>query len=300
MKDHLMATVAAVAIAAGTIGAFTAPPALDRAPRDRAPVAAAQAPESSSGIIIATSGSATISTKGMAPGGEVWATWYSLPPGKAVVEAPSAAKWAYVQMALDGSAVVTGPPTPMCDYISAGGRRAAATDPTTDSGDVEACDYAIQPGSRTENRGPQPYVFAGLSVGGPWKEGMQDETELYGKVNGVAKTANVTSSQFAEVEKEILKAGAMTVVIRDITMPPGAQIVTTDRYPTLRMVESGQLTLGSLPATPDAGAAKVLAPFDTTEWAPANAEKQIVLSNSGKQPVQFVEWTVAPVAGVKP
>jgi len=286
MTDHLLVKLIAAAVAAGAMLPLS-------------PVSLAQAPATSPGIIMSVNGSATISTKGMSPGSEIWAAWYSLPPGKAVVESATAAKWAYVEVALDGSAIVTGPPTPMCEFLSAGGRRAAGSVRNTDAGDVEVCNYAVLPGQRTENQGTQPYVFAGLAVGGPWKEGMEDDTDLYLKVDGLAKSAQVVSSQFAEVEKEILKAGAMTVVIRNVTLPPGARIVTNDRYPTVRMVENGQLILS--PAQEGSGAApKTLAALEMMEWAPANAEKQIVLSNNGDQPVQFVEWTVAPVQGVKP
>jgi hypothetical protein len=236
----------------------------------------------------------------MSPGGEIWAVWYSLPPGKTVVESASAAKWAYFEMTLGGSAAVTGAPTPMCRFLSAGGHQAAGSERITDPGDVGVCNYAILPGSRTENRGSEPYVFAGLALGGPWKEGMEDDTDLYLNVNGLAEAAQVASSQFGEVEKEILKAGAMTVVIRNVTMPPGARIVTTDHYPTLRMVENGQLILSSVSKSSNAAAPKALAAFEMMEWAPANAEEQIVLSNSSDQPVQFVEWTVAPAQSVKP
>ena len=34
--------------------------------------------------------------------------------------------------------------------------------------------------------------------------------------------------------------------------------------------------------------------FDMTQWAPDYADKQLVLINDSDQPVQFVEWTVAP------
>ena len=287
MKDHLLVMSAAVAIAAGAMVALP-------------PVSLAQAPATSPGIIISVSGSATISTKDMPPGGEIWATWYSLPPGQAVVESATAAKWVYAEMALDGSALVTGGLTPMCDSLNAGGHEAAGSAGTTDPGDLEVCNYAALPGARTENKGAKPYVFASLAVGGPWKEGMEDATDLYLKVNGLAKATKVASAQFGPVENEILKAGAMRVVIRNVTLPPGARIVTTDHDPTLRMVENGQLVLSFAPEGSNAAAPKVLAAFDTMEWVPANAEKQIVLSNRGDQPVQFVEWTVAPLQGAKP
>ncbi len=308
MKNHLSVMVTAVAITAGAIVVFPLvssaqdpkKPATQPSTQVASPPASAQAPETWPGIIMSVSGSAIISTQGMPPGSEIWAEWYSLPPGQVVAESASAAKWAYVEMSLDGSAVVTGGPTPMCSNLNAGGRQGAGSERITDAGDVEVCNYAILPGSRTENRGSQPYVFAGLAVGGPWQEGMEDAADLYLKVNGLAKGPKVASSQFGEVEKEILKAGAMRVVIRRVTIPPGARIVATDHYPTLRMVENGQLTLGSIPEDSTAGAAKVLAALDSMQWVPANAGKQIVLSNKGEQPVQFVEWIVAPSQGAIP
>jgi hypothetical protein len=236
----------------------------------------------------------------MPPGGEIWAEWYSLPPGQAVAESASAAKWVYLEMSLDGSAVVTGGPTPMCSFPGAGGSQAAGSDRIADAGDVEVCNYAVLPGSRTENRGSQPYIFAGLSVGGPEKEGTEDAADLYDKVHGLAKQVSVAPSQFGEVEKEILKAGAMSVVIRRVTIPAGGRIVTTDHYPTLRMVENGQLILSPIPESSNAAAPKVLPALEMMKWEPANAERQIVLSNNGDQPVQLVEWTVAPVQGAKP
>jgi hypothetical protein len=283
MKRHLFLVAAVAAIVAGAMVAFGA-------------ASSAQAPEAGPGIVTSVSGSATISTKGMSPGGEIWAVWYSLPPGKAVAESASAAKWVWFELALAGSAVVTGAPTPMCRSLNAGGRLAVGSERGTDAGDVEVCNYANLPDSRTENRGSQPYVFAGLAVGGPWKEDMEDDTELYLKVNGLAKVAHVTASQFREVEREILNAGAMTIGIRNVTLPPGTQIVTTDRYPTLRMVESGKLIVSPTSKT----ARKTLTAQEVMEWAPARAEEQVVLSNNGDQPVEFVEWSVAPAQGVKP
>lgn len=286
MTRHFLVAAAAAAVAAGVMVASM-------------PASLAQAPEAGPGMVTSVSGSATISTKGMSPGGEIWAVWYSLPPGKVVAEAASTSKWVWFELALGGSAVVTGAPTPMCRSLNAGGRLAPASERGTDAGDVEVCNYANLPDSRTENRGSQPYVFAGLAIGGPWKEDMEDDTELYLKVNGLAKAAHVPSSQFREVELEILNAGAMTVGIRNVTMPPGAQIVTTDRYPTLRMVENGKLTVGAT-SKGSSGARKTLAALEVMEWAPSKAEAQIVLSNNSDQPVEFVEWTVAPAQGIKP
>jgi hypothetical protein len=100
---------------------------------------------------------------------------------------------------------------------------------------------------------------------------MEDSGELYLKVNGLAKLAQVSTSEFGEVEKEILRAGAMTVTIRNVTMPAGSRIVKTDHYPTLRMVENGELTFGLLPEGSDAAAGpkdpEVRKAFEMTEWS---------------------------------
>ncbi|WP_162915106.1 hypothetical protein [Desertibaculum subflavum] len=284
MKHRLLA---AAAIAAGAMLALPAP-------------SLAQTPEAWPGIVMSVSGAAAISTRGMPPGSEIWAVWYSLPSGKAVEEGATAAKWAYVEMTLSGSAVVTGGPTPMCQSIGAGGVPSGTSERVTDPGDVEICNFASLPGTRTENRGTQPYVFAGLAVGGPWKEDMEDDVDLYLKAKGQAKAAHVTPAQFRDVEKEILAAGAMTVVIRNVTMAPGTQIVTTDRYPTLRMVETGKLVLSSTPKGARGPIRKTLEALDFMEWTPAKADEQFVLSNDSDQPVQFVEWNVAPAQGAKP
>ena len=95
----------------------------------------------------------------------------------------------------------------------------------------------------------------------------------------------------------------MTVAIRNVTMPPGSRIVTTDHYPTVRMVENGELTCGFIPEGSDVAAApnpEVRKAFDMTEWSPDYADKQFVLINDSDQPVQFVEWTVAPAQNAKP
>ncbi len=306
MKDHLLAQVAAVAIAASAIMAApqTSWSQAAKSPAAEPSTQAAPPPDAGekneSGIVVSVSGSAIISAQGMSAGGEIWAEWYSLPPGRTVVEPTSAAKWAYLEVALDGSAAVTANSSAMCRYFDAAGREAPGSDPVVEPGDVEACTYSILQGARRENRDSQPYVFATLSVGGPWKRGMEDGADQYVKVNGLAKGGHILPPQFGEVEKEILKTGAMRAAIRRVTMPPGSRIVTTDRYPTLRMVEKGRLNVIAAPEGSGIQASKVLAAFDITEWAPANADKQIVLSNTGNVPVQFVEWSVAPAQASSP
>lgn len=245
-------------------------------------------------ITVAVSGSATVSAKDMKPGSEMWAEWISLPAGQSVTEPASAAKWAYMEMVLNGSAVVSGEATPMC---SSGVPLAIGTEREVGAGDVEVCNFAMVPGSRTESGKTEPYVFATLSVGGPWNESMEDTGGIYRMVNGVAKSASVPPQQFGEVEKEILQAGEMQISIRRITLPRGAQISGTDRYPTLRMVESGQLTVNMGEQGSEASKSKILAALDTIEWTVDSAGKQITLTNNGDVPVRLVEWSVAPGQG---
>ena len=116
------------------------------------------------GIITSVSSSATISTKGMSPGGEVWANWLSLPPGKAVEEPaapPNLGKWAVIAMALSGSAVeiyspaIEGADPPgMCSALLAGGRQvpnSEASEARPSPGDMFACNSAHLP--------PDPYAM---------------------------------------------------------------------------------------------------------------------------------------------
>lgn len=294
MKTRFSPTFAAAIAAAAVLMSLPSAALSETAKNQPAP--SAEAVQKWPGIVVSVNASATVSTQGMEPGGEIWGEWYLLPAGQAVTEPATAAKWVYMEMPLDGTAVVTGDPTPMC---GSGVRQAGPNDRTAASGDVEVCNYAVLPGSRTENKTADPYVFAGLSVGGPWKEGMEDTGDLYRKVKGVAKSAHVTAAQFAEVEKEILKAGEMRLSIRRITLPPGGRLVTTDRYPTLRLVENGKLSF-TLTEGSSAPAPKEIAASDTMEWDPANATKQVTLSNDAGEEVQFIEWSVAPAQSELP
>ena len=146
------------------------------------------------GIVTSMSSSATISTKGMSPGGEIWANWFSLPPGKAVEEPaspPNLGKWAVLGMGLSGTSVELGDPAPvgMCHGFSAGQRAdpnaPAGQEFIAHPGDMYACNYTLFPRSRHENRGSEPNTFAGLAVGGPWVPGMVDTPGLYREAGGV-------------------------------------------------------------------------------------------------------------------
>jgi hypothetical protein len=162
MKAHFLSAVAAVAIITGATAAFPS-------------LSPAQAAATGPGIVTSVGGSATISAECMSPGGEIWAEWYSLPPGKAVDESATGAKWGYVEMAFSGSAVVTGDPGPMCQFVNAGGLRGGNPEHVTDPGDMEVCNYAVLSGSRTENHGSEPHVFAGLAVGGLGRRGWRNQ-----------------------------------------------------------------------------------------------------------------------------
>ncbi len=133
---------------------------------------------------------------------------------------------------------------------------------------------------------------------------MVSTPDEFAVVDGAAKVFPVNPFHFAPIEKEILTAGAMTVAIRTVTMPPGSRIVTTDRYPTLRMVEEGQLTWGFVPAGSDAEAKPkalvTLNKFGWIGWGELPADGQIVVSNSNDRPAKFVEWSVSPAQGVRP
>ena len=138
-------------------------------------------------------------------------------------------------------------------------------------------------------------------MGGPWVPGMVDTPRLYREAGGVGLA--LPFPQLSAVEKEILDAGAMTLSIRKVVMEPGSRIVATDPYPTLRMVEDGQLKWGFLPA----GSAPQTEPKTTLTAGRFDrilgvdpTDGHIVLSNSSTKPVEFVEWAVAPAPSVRP
>ena len=271
----------------------------------------AKAPAAWPGIVTSVSSSATLSTEGMSPGGEIWAGWYMLPPGKAVeipAMPPNLGKFAWLGMALKGSAFETTDPVPMCRFVRAGGVEDPSVtegrEATWSTGDMEACNYAILPATRDENRGTQPFIRAEIVVGGPWVYGMPSSPDEYAKANGVAQVLQIDKWKFGTVERELLRAGAMTVTIRRVTMPPGARLVAADRYPTLRMIEIGQVTWGILAAGSDAATA----PKDTFKvnwperigWTEFPEEGQVVLFNADKEPAEFIEWSVTPAPNAKP
>ena len=164
---------------------------------------------------------------------------------------------------------------------------------------MEACNYALATSHREENRSSEPYVYAFLSIGGPWLPGMESDPDEYRKVGGDAGAVNVSPSEFGAAEKEILAAGAMCVTIRRVTMPPGSRIVAIDRYPTLRMAEKGHLEFASSKAGSDPTAQPdVLALKSRFGWMGWDSlHPRTTVSNTGKEPAEFIEWSVAPAQG---
>lgn len=109
---------------------------------------------------------------------------------------------------------------------------------------------------------------------------------------------DVTNEQFAPVLKEIKEAGAMTLAIRKMTVPAGARTVVMDRFPTLRMVTTGKLSWGTLPAGSDTSAepAKMVEAVRSDEfgWIRWQQDVSVVLQNNTSSAADFVEWSVAP------
>ncbi len=221
---------------------------------------------------------------------------------------PNLGRFVWLGMAVSGSAVETTEPVPMCRFVRAGGVDDPAAVKGREAiwrpGDLKACNYGVFPATRDENRATEPFMRAEIVVGGPWVPGMPSGPDEYRNVNGLAQSIQIAPSKFSGVEKEILGAGAVTVAIRKVSVPPGGRIVAADRYPTVRMVENGQLTWGILPAGSDAATApKDTFKFNWPErigWKEFPGEGQVVLFNADTEPAEFIEWSVAPAPSAKP
>jgi len=84
-------------------------------------------------------------------------------------------------------------------------------------------------------------------------------------------------------------------------MAPGSRSVAADRYPTLRMLTSGELKWGSLPAdAAEATLPKGMFKLGVFNWIDWTKPQQVVLSNESQAPAQFVEWSVAPGSATAP
>jgi hypothetical protein len=97
------------------------------------------------------------------------------------------------------------------------------------------------------------------------------------------------------VEKEARAVGAMTATIRQVTMPPGSRIVKTDRYPTLRMITSGEMKWGSIPPGSDvSGNPEHMFKKGEFDWITWTNYGQGVLANESDKLATFLEWSVEP------
>ncbi|MFN4143485.1 hypothetical protein [Aestuariivirga sp.] len=266
------------------------------------PVFAMAEAAKSPGIVTSISRSATIPTAGMPAGSEMWAAWLSLPVGKKVeVEEPKVpGTWMSLEVDLTGSTVaesLSGEALEMeCVLFDAGGQRTfTAKESSTRPGDALACNFTSGAPYWQENRGSELYSRVQLNVGGPWTPGMFDITHAHRLAEGESRALRVDPYAFRQVEKELRTTGMMTATTRIVTIPPGGRSVATDRYPTLRMLTSGELRWGTIPvqSEPSLSPKSVfkLGPFNWIEWT---RPQQVVLSNESDKPAELVEWSVTP------
>ncbi len=262
----------------------------------------------SPGIITSISRSATISTGGMPPGSEMWAMWISLPAGKKVeVKEPKVpSTWMDLEVGLTGSTVsapLSGKaPEEGCVLFGADGQKNfTGQETTTRPGDAFACNFMTGVPYWEENRGSELYSRAQLNIGGPGAPGQWDTPEDYRRAGGGSQAVRVDKILFREVEKELRATGMMTATMRIVTMPPGSKSVATDRYPTLRMVTSGELRWGTIPVELETSVMPKsmfkLGQFNWIEWT---RPQQVVLSNESDKPAELVEWSVTPALGTAP
>lgn len=172
---------------------------------------------------------------------------------------------------------------------------------TTGPGDGFACHFGEGVPYWEENRGSDLYSRAQLNVGGPWVPGMNDTVDAYRGAGGDTRALRVDAISFRKVEAEMRAAGKMTATTRVVTMAPGSRSVAVDRYPTLRMLTSGELKWGSLPAdAAEATLPKGMFKLGVFNWIDWTKPQQVVLSNESQAPAQFVEWSVAPASATAP
>ena len=130
---------------------------------------------------------------------------------------------------------------------------------------------------------------------------MYDTPFEYRTAGGESQALRVDAIALIETDKELRAAGMMTATMRIVTMPPGSKSVSTDRYPTLRMVTSGELRWGTIPVEAETsempkGMFK-LGQFNWIEW---KRPQQVMLSNELDKPAELVEWSVTPALGPAP
>jgi hypothetical protein len=255
------------------------------------------------GLITSSAVSTIVSTKDLGEGGEMWALWISMNPGVHVDSGQYIAKWAGISFVLRGSSVSLGNPSPgTCSYSWGGmsedpsGRRIV-----TKPGDAGGCVYSAPAPYWEENRGSEAMEFAQLAVGGPAAPDDPHTGPDYERGGGLARAAGLEAKEFAPVNDALRAAGAMTLSVRQVTMPPGARIVVNDSYPALRMITLGSLNWALLPEGSEATAApKEMFDAYQASWIHWAGARRIVITNETDRPAQFVEWSVAPAPGSAP
>ncbi len=260
------------------------------------------------GIDTSLSRTATIPTGSMPPGSEMWALWIALPAGRKVEgkEPKVTSKWMDLEMGLTGSTVsapVSGTfPENQCLVLGAKGQvNLTGEETTTGPGEGFACHFSAGVPYWEENRGNDLYSRAQLNVGGPWVPGMYDTVDAYRGAGGDTRALRVDPISFRKVEAELRAAGMMTATTRVVTMAPGSRSVAVDRYPTLRMLTSGELRWGTLPAdNAETAMPKGMFKLGVFNWIDWTKPQQVVLANESQAPAQFVEWSVAPASGPAP
>lgn len=255
------------------------------------------------GIVTSLGTSATVSTKEIVPGGDMWAGYFTLPPGRKVEFAKLISKWTDFEFNLKGSATgaFSVPPGTCLTYNAAMRADGANLETVSKPGDAVVCNYARLGPGWEENRGSEPFVKAVLNIGGPNTPEDIHATPNYAGGGGSVSGHAIARDDFAPIEKELIAAGAMTASIRQVTVPAGMRIVVRDHYPVLRMVSEGGLEWGEIPADADPqtkpDSERPKRRFDWIGWVP---KSQIVIINRLDTPAQFIEWSVVPAPGVTP
>lgn len=246
---------------------------------------------SATGIITSTSVSSTVSANDIGDGAA----------GHRVESGPYIGEWTGVSMVLSGaSRSLANPPAGSCVLFDAAGRQdPSGVTLTSKPGDGYTCVYSPPAAYWEEAVGPEDYVYAQLSVG----VGHPDDPHTgpdYERAGGWVKAAGLEAPSFKAVAAELRDAGAMTATIRQVVLSPDSRLVVADPYPVLRKVTSGEVTWGVLDS--DADPATTPERTDrafTFVWIPWSSARQIVQMNTTDEPVQFVEWSVAPALGTR-
>lgn len=223
-----------------------------------------------------------------------------MPPNTTVdIPATDLGQSTAIGIAISGSVNWTGASGSNCAFVLSGRQVLPGTDAGTqllNAGDSQACAYGYPAAYRLENPGPDSYLDAGLSFGTPFVDGMPNYGELFGAVGSSIDGYQIMAATLASVEPELLATSAVTLTIRQVTIPPGGRIVADDRYPAIRLISTGQLTWGSAftgsNATPEIEF--VVYKYGWLGWNIVPRGQDIVLTNRGDEPAVFVEWSVTP------